>query len=178
MRSLVTLLIPRPRLGDTTSARASEPDRCRRRATQNAPGSAALASRCPLARASTGGRLPYVSNIPIARSQSGLARTVTPELHDAVGVRRKSKPWKRRRPSLLEKRYCRFFTFPPLRLRLAKYYLCAEIGVQATYAGRRVGFCRFSIDSLCWIFQLSGYASRCRPSCAREQFPSLLFDSF
>ena len=28
--------------------------------------------------------------------------------HDAGRVRRKSKPWKRRRPSLLEKRYCRF----------------------------------------------------------------------
>ena len=37
--------------------------------------------------------------------------TQQPELHDAVGVRRKSKPWKRRRPSLLEKRYCRYSLF-------------------------------------------------------------------
>jgi len=34
--------------------------------------------------------------------------TQQPELHDAIGVRRKSRPWKRRRPSLLEKRYSRF----------------------------------------------------------------------
>jgi len=42
---------------------------------------------------------------------TGLQRkeaTQQPELHDTGRVRRKSKPWKRRRPSLLEKRYNRF----------------------------------------------------------------------
>lgn len=68
MRSSVTLLIPRPRLGDTTSAVAFEPDQCPRRATQNAPCSVAPASRYSQERASKAVRLPYASNIPIVLS--------------------------------------------------------------------------------------------------------------
>ncbi len=48
--------------------------------------------------------------IDLVHIQPGKA-TQQPELHDAIGVRRKSKPWKRRRLRLLGKRYCRFSLF-------------------------------------------------------------------
>ncbi len=66
----MTVLIPRPRLCDTTSARASEPDRCLRSVAQNAPGSTARASLCPQQQASKDGHPPSSSSTPIRTVKS------------------------------------------------------------------------------------------------------------